>query len=236
MKHIEKSQHELYRNAFLQYGNDPKALCWNNKKTQELRFQRIAEVLKYERMEAPFSIHEVGCGLGHFNRFLIDQGCRAHTYSGNDIVEDFVLICRKQYPALTFTVESIAAPFEEISSSIKEKDYYCLSGTFHTKEDNTNKAWRHFVEVSMQNMYKMARKGICVNFLTTHADFYNPRLFYADPGDILHWSVKNLSRFVSVAHDIPLFEFFVYIYKPEFLKTVFPEYADYYSLSEWSKT
>jgi len=67
-------------------------------------------------------------------------------------------------------------------------------------------------------MYNMANKGICVNFLTTYCDYFNDNLYYADPGRIIDWSIRKCSRFISFHHDIPLYEYFMYIYKEDLLK------------------
>lgn len=229
MNKIEEGQKNLYYKKFLDFGDDPKSLSWNDKRTQELRFQKISELFKCEK-SAEFSVHEIGCGLAHFKEYLDNYRYNC-IYSGSDIIPEFIDYCKEKYPQCYFTVQSISANYDQIDKNIKGKDYYCLSGTFYTKEDNAIREWEQFVFKSIGNMFKMAKKGICFNFLTSYSDFYDTRLYYADPKKVIDWCIKNLSRFISISHDIPLYEFTVIIYKNEFLREKFPEYGKYFKTS-----
>ena len=226
MKEIEDSQKKFYLKKFQYYGDSPKSLSWNDKNSQYLRFRKIAELFKYEGSNQ-FSVHEIGCGLGHFKEFL-DECQESISYSGSDIVLEFIEMDKKKFPESLFFVENISNDIELINPSIKGQDYYCLNGTFHTKENNSVKEWESFVFKSTKNMFNMAKKGICINFLTSYSDFYNNNLYYGDPTQIFNWCITNCSRFVSICHDIPLYEFFVYIYKENFIKEKYPEFQKYF--------
>lgn len=227
MKKLEESQKKFYFSKFLNFGDDPRSMSWNDKKSQYLRFQKISELFKYEKNSETFSIHEVGCGLAHFKEFLDSFGYNC-IYSGNDIITELIEHNKNKYPECHFSVQNIAVDYDQIDDAIKGKDYYCLSGTFHTKEDNSVQEWESFIFTSIKNMFKMAKKGVCVNFLTSYSDFYDKKLYYADPKEIMDWCVKNLSRFISIGHDIPLYEFFVCVYKEECIKEKFPDYGKYF--------
>lgn len=226
MERIEDGQRAFYLNKYLKYGDDPKSLSWNDRDSQYLRFDRICDLFKFEDGK-PFSVHEIGCGLGHFKDFLAAGGYSCE-YSGSDIVPDFIETDRKKYPGCEFYVQSVSDDLDRIDPGVKGKDYYCLCGTFNPKGDVNADEWEEFIRRSMDNMYRMAEKGICVSFLTSYSDFYDKALYYADPRWVLDYSVRNLSRFVSISHDLPLFEFFVYIYKKEFIRDRFPGYKKYF--------
>lgn len=227
MRKIQESQKRLYSSKFQQYNEDPRSLSWNDKKSQELRFKKIIHLLKYQNQKENFSLHEIGCGLGHFYEFLKTTNYSV-TYSGSDIIPSFLEACQKKYPGIKFYQQDISADYELIPDVIKKCDYYCLSGTFHTKEDNQTSDWEKFVFKGLNNMFRMANKGICVNFLTSYSEFYDERLYYADPKVIFDWCDQNLSRFISIEHDIPLYEFTVCIFKEQFIKEQFPGYQKYF--------
>lgn len=225
-KNIEDSQKNLYTDKYSMFGDDPKSLSWNDADSQNLRFAKISELFRYESNDK-FSVHEIGCGLGHFKQYLNDSGYGCE-YSGSDIIEDFINCNINKYPDCHFAVQNISNDLDRIDDKIKGKDYYCLSGTFHTIENNSIEDWETFVFKSIQNMFEMANKGIGFNFLTSHSDFYDDGLYYANPANILDWSIKNLSRFVSISHDMPLYEFTVCAYKEDFIKGKFPSYRKYF--------
>ncbi len=227
MRKLEESQKNLYFNKFLNFGDDPRSLSWNDKKSQCLRFEKISGLFKYEENCETFSIHEIGCGLAHLKEFLDKWGYNC-IYSGSDIILEFIEHNKKKYPQCHFSIQNIAVDYEQIDDAIKDKDYYCLSGTFHTKEDNSIQDWKSFVFKSIDNMFKMAKKGISFNFLTIYSEFYDKKLYYADPKEIMDYCLKNLSRFISIEHDVPLYEFFVYVYKGEYIKEKFPDYRKYF--------
>ncbi len=229
MESIEESQRAFYLSKFLKYGDDPRSLSWNDRDSQYLRFRRISGLFKYEDGR-PFSVHEVGCGLGHFKDFLDEAGVPCE-YSGSDIVPEFIERDRKRYPESGFYVQSISDDYELIDERVRGKDYYCLCGTFNPIGGTPAGGWEQFIRKSMGNMFRMARKGICVSFLTSYSDYYDGALYYADPKWALDYSIRHLSRFVSIAHDLPLFEFFVYVYKKEFIRSLFPGYSKYFGES-----
>lgn len=228
MKDIEESQKSFYLKNFLQFGpHDARSLSWNDMNSQFLRFKKITELFKYETDPAqPFTIHEIGCGLGHFKKYL-ELNHYNCLYSGSDILPEYIESNRRQFNSEEFYLQSICEDYDAINPQIIGKDYYCLSGTFHTKEHNTIDKWENFIFKSISNMFRMAIKGIAFNFLTSHSDFYQETLYYVYPSTILTYMIENYSRFVCVLHDIPLFEFTVLAYKKDFIKKIFPDYEKY---------
>ncbi len=163
MKEITESQKFFYLKKFQQYGDSPLSLSWNDKKTQYLRFQKIAELFKYEHSNR-FSVHEIGCGLAHFKEFLNEYPASI-SYSGSDIVEEFIGKNKIKFPECPFFVENISNDLESINDSVKGYDYYCLNGTFHTKEQNSIENWENFVFKSTKICLEWQRKGYVSIFL-----------------------------------------------------------------------
>lgn len=226
----EDHQKDIYLKKFQQYGDSAETLSWNNKNSQYLRFEKITELFKYERTHH-FSVHDVGCGLGHFWEFLSNR-FNGISYSGSDIIEEFIEWDKTKFPEGSFFIQDISDNIESFNSSIVGLDYYCTSGTFYRKDQKTVDDWELLVFKSMKNMFSMAKKGICVNFLTSYSDFFDDNLYYADPKKIFNWAISNCSRFVTVSHETPLYEFFIYIYKEEFIREQFsgPEYSKYFKV------
>jgi len=228
VKKISEGQKELYSKKYCLFGDNTKSLLWNNQESQFLRFSQLAQLFQFENSNR-FSVHEIGCGLAHFKDFLDSQNIYCQ-YSGSDIVPDFIKASKKKYPPSFFTLQDISVDFNKIKKRIRGKDYYCLSGTFYTKEDNSIRKWESFVFKSMENMFRMAKKGVAFNFLTSYSTFYDKKLYYANPGKIMNWCNKKLSRFIILSHNIPLYEFTVFLYKKEFIKKNFPQksYGKYF--------
>ena len=65
----------------------------------------------------------------------------------------------------------------------------------------------------MKQMFCMCRVAIAFNCLSDQVDFRAEKLFYANPGEMLEFCRRNLSRFVVLRHDYLLHEFTIYVYR-----------------------
>jgi len=225
---IESSQEKYYLSKFLIHGISPKALSWNDTSSQYLRFNYLSQLFKYE-INSNFSVHEVGCGLGHYYNYL-RESLIVCDYSGSDIVPQFINYCQKNIPNSPFYLQSIVDNFENLKKTIGGRDYYILSGTFNTKDNNSINHWEKFVYAGIANMFSLSKKGVAFNFLTSHSDYFDNKLYYANPTKIFSWCTKNLSRFINISHDQPLYEFTVYVYKDKYIKSLYPKFQKYFKV------
>ena len=69
-------------------------MCWNDKETQELRFDRLLGTIPpLVQVGKEFSIHEVGYGTAALHGYLLEREI-SHKYSGTDIVEEMLVAAR----------------------------------------------------------------------------------------------------------------------------------------------
>ena len=66
-----------------------------------------------------------------------------------------------------------------------------------------------------QILDKLTTKGFAFNVLTTYSDESKMKenLYYADPTQLFEYCKKNISNFVMLRHDYPLYEFTIIIRK-----------------------
>jgi hypothetical protein len=60
-------------------------------------------------------------------------------------------------------------------------------------------------------MMAMSSKGVAVNFLSSYVDYELDRNFHFAPEKAFSLA-KKLTRFVTLRHDYPLYEFTLYLY------------------------
>ena len=217
---LESKQVAFYLPKFRKFHDDVRSLGWRDKESQVFRFEAL-EQLFYHEKRRDFSIHEIGCGLGHFYEYLRQKNYDVD-YSGSDIVGELIDRCRKLYPDGSFSQTCIIEDIKKLKRTIGGADYYCLIGVFNPIGNNSKKIWEDFILQSVSNMFLLAKKGIAFNFLTSHSDYYDKDLYYADPGKMLNWCVGNLSRYVSLHHDSAAYDFTVYVYKDAFIESLYP--------------
>ncbi len=230
MNDLLARQKAFYEQLYKAYGDDPRSLSYNSIESQHLRFRVLAELFRYETC-ADFSVHEAGCGLAHFNEFLQAHGPRC-AYSGSDIYEPFIEASRAKFPDSRFVLQDMSVALDQIHPDARGSDYYVVSGTFNPINDCDLAEWKAFIFRMLTNMFALAGKGIAFNLLTTYVDYRDDRLYYADPKRFYDWCKTNLSRFVSVISDYPLYEFSMLVYKPTFVRSLHPqEFERYFSSS-----
>ncbi len=205
-------QEAYYRALFRAHGDSPRSMGYNDTPTQHERFARLARLFDGEA--APFTVHEIGCGLGHFGEFLATQHPGA-SYSGSDIVDDFVATCRRKFPGGTFHVRDVTALLPD-----DRHDFVTMSGTLNPRLSVDEPAWRTHVASLLGAMYAMCRRGCAANFLTAYCDRsqMRPELHYEDPARLLELVTRTLSRHVEIDAGGPLYEFTVRVTRPEHVR------------------
>ena len=87
------------------------------------------------------------------------------------------------------------------------------SGLFHVKLDRSDEEWADFVRASLRRMYAMCREAIAFNLMSDQVDTRSDSLFYPDTGEMLEFCRRELSRYVCLRHDYPLYETTFYVYR-----------------------
>lgn len=208
---IVEQQLESYRENFLEHGDTPQGVFWNDTATMRLRYERLLR--PFLPSASPLSIHDVGCGLCDMLPYLIESGIE-HRYSGTEIVPEMVSAAKRKYPDIEIRQRDILAePVDDVH------DVVVLSGVFNRPGGVPREDWEPFCYELIRKMFAMARQGISFNFLTSHHTFSDPALFYLDPAEVLSFCIENLSRFVRVDHAYALFESTVTVFRSEYVRS-----------------
>lgn len=215
-KKIADSQGKYYGSLFKKYSYSPLAVGSENEINKKIRFLKLSKCFLDDN---DFSLHEIGYGLGHYYEFLkLNYPQKKIRYSGSEVCEEFADYCREKYPECDFQLRNLA------NKKFKEKyDYIVFGGTFYHIEDNNKNNWEKFIEAMLKNGFQNARKGISFNMITAYCDYFKKGLFYCDPNYAIKFIIKNLSRFFSIDHSYPLYEFTICVYKESYIKSLFPE-------------
>jgi SAM-dependent methyltransferase len=200
MTDIERRVAAYYAERLREHGTTPAGVDWNSESSQQLRFAQLLRVV--DDLAAPFSINDWGCGYGALAEELERRGADFR-YHGYDIAETMVAAARERLGNRSDrTVSSDPA-------AIPEADYTVASGIFNVLAGNDREAWEGYVRETVRQMVAVSRRGVAFNVLTRYSDpeYMQDRLYYADPGALLDFCVRECSRRVAVLHDYGLYEF-----------------------------
>lgn len=194
-----------YYDALLDtYPDDSRAVGWRNAASQNAKFSELIEVFAHERR--PFTVYDVGCGLGSLHAFLEKHNPLA-SYSGGDINPRMISRARAANPRLRVERRDLLA-----SPLKKTYDYVVASGTFNLRLDVSNRAWQVFIYRMAQAMYASSRRGIAIGFLSSLAQHQAPGEHYQKPWAILQFVQRQLTPLAEVRHSHSPGHFAVFAY------------------------
>jgi SAM-dependent methyltransferase len=189
---------DLYEERFKEKGEDVSTVGWKTREEQALRFRILCEVGDLRNA----TVCDVGCGFGDLLDYLAGT-VSADRYTGLEIAPSLLARARTKHPGATFACVDLLQ--DEYS---RQSDYFLLSGALTYKvRDNMAVAAR-----MMERMFALCRKGTALNFLTSDVNYQLDRNYHYDPEAMLGLA-RNLTRWVKLRHDYPLWEFTLYLYK-----------------------
>lgn len=194
---------ELYDQNLDHYGIDPRSVGWPTPESQELRFNKLLSMVDTSQ---PFTLNELGCGYGELYKYTKKYNYPLSLYRGYDI-------SKKMLDAGASYIQSEKVTWIQGAKIDRIADYTTTSGIFNVKFDHQQVSWENYIKHTLKNMFDHSSKAISFNLLTKYVDFEAENLYYADPSYFFDFCKKNLSRYVTLLHDYPLYEWTIIIRK-----------------------
>jgi cyclopropane fatty-acyl-phospholipid synthase-like methyltransferase len=194
-----------YTDKINEHGVTPKGVDWNSNESQELRFAQLSNVINTSNK---FSLLDFGCGYGALLPYLYDRYNNNLEYHGYDISEEMINNAKKAN-------SSQKANWYTNLPANKKFDFIIASGIFNVRLENSEMAWKDYVINTLQIINQKAEQGFSFNILTSYSDkeFMKDYLFYANPLEIFDYCKLNFSKYVTLLHDYPLYEFTIIVRK-----------------------
>jgi len=201
---IIKEVDDYYSEKVRTFGATAKGVDWNSEESQQLRFEQLSKVIYDDR---EFNILDYGCGYGSLYEYLKGRFNSFH-YSGYDISKEMLGKAKIKF-------EGNNAVFTDHIETIEKYNYVIASGIFNVKLNNSDENWMDYVTDTIQTMNLLSTNGFSFNILTKYSDkeFMKDNLYYADPCYWFDYCKRNISKYVSLLHDYPLYEFTILVKK-----------------------
>jgi len=191
-----------YQERISEHGATFASLNSGSTEKQAIRHSVHASAL---RGAAP-SILEVGCGLGDFYKYLIEHQ-RNCSYTGYDIVPEYIAECQRSYADAKFELRNIfAAGIETTYDTIVMSQ---VLNNRYQKSDNME-----VMRSAMELAFQRTRISVSIDMLSTYVEFRNPDLFYYSPEEIFR-TAKTVAPRVTLRHDYRAFEFCIQLFHEE---------------------
>ena len=197
----------LYSGNLKIHGTTSKSVGWKDEASQRLRFKKLAQVINPDTSYQRITINDYGCGYGAMFRYIEElPAIRLTQYYGYDISEE-MLTAAKHF------VADPRAEFIQNSQITKVADYSFVSGTFNVKLEASDELWTEYVKKVLINLAEKSTYGFAFNLLTTYVDWKQENLYYADAFMFFDFCKRHISKYVSLLHDYPLYEWTIIVRK-----------------------
>ena len=177
------------------------ALGWYTPETQRARFEVFTLLGDFSASQ----VLDAGCGLGDLFRFLKEKHYDGLSYTGLDVMADFIAQARHRYQ------QHGEARFFQLDWSewIEPCDWLLCSGALNLKQPDPYA----YAERQLRYFIALARRGVAVNFLSaqTPQSIDEGLFYYYDSVRILALA-KTLTPFVALYQDYLPNDFTLFLY------------------------
>ena len=194
---------DYYDGKLREHGATPAGADWNSQTSQELRFRQFDRLWQDDRNA---SVIDYGCGYGALAHYLRSQGHRG-LYVGFDVSESMIGAAREHLSSLP------DCQMTSQRASVFPADYAVASGVLNVKQSADDQTWTTYAWETIEDLAALGRRGFAFNALSTYSDVEKrrPDLYYADPLQLFDRCKRTYSRFVTLLHDYPLYEFTIIV-------------------------
>jgi SAM-dependent methyltransferase len=210
---------EYYNKAFIEYGDTPEGLAWDNQTNLDKRYEVMFDLIKPKEQShiTNSTLLDFGCGYGGFYKWLKDQTYYPK-YTGIDINRMIIEKARKLYPEQPFGVIDIHNDndWESFNNPVicKESyDYVVLNGVFTVKNTLAQDEMWSFMTSTLEKLWIKTNKGVAFNIMSKMVDWERDDLFHVSFDKLSRWVYNNLSSKFTIRQDYSLREFTAYVYK-----------------------
>ena len=187
------------------YGAGLQSVDW---KSTEAQYNRFRQLLKVACRTESFSINDYGCGCGELINFLKASNFD-FDYFGFDVSSQMIEKAGEIYQSFD------NCRFSTESKDLPVADYTIASGIFNLKFGASDDYWKEYMSETVAELARLSRRGFSFNALTSYSDAEYKRadLYYADPLFWFDYCKRNFSRYVSLLHDYPEYDFTIIVRK-----------------------
>ena len=196
-----------YEACLEKYGDTHLGVDWPKKEDAIKRYRVMLDLVR--EVDENTSILDFGCGATHLYDYILERGITKIDYSGLDISQKFISLCREKHPNTSFFCSDIL-----VQETVAAKaDYIIMNGVFTEKQSMTHKEMFEYFQSILKKVFPLARKGLAFNVMSKQVEWERDDLFHLPLDEMAIFITQHLSRTFVVRNDYGLYEYTVYVYR-----------------------
>ena len=193
----------LYDESFKKFGDSPSSLL-TPKGRNNLRYRAIDQYL----VKDDISVLDYGCGLGYLLEYLTSLNLNHNfSYTGYDILPEFIKTCKNKYPKGTFNLISENDDFHE------KFDIVFASGVFNIKSHDLDIDSKEYAFNRIKKLFSITNEVLICDFPSQYVDYKQTDAQHFDVQELLDFVSNKLSRRFILRHDLLPYEMTVVVHK-----------------------
>ncbi len=141
---------KFYEESIHKFGISAQGVHWSSEFSQYKRFEILTEFIKEDIQNS--TLIDVGCGMGEYYNYLMDENLEPKKYIGIDCELQMVDLATKRYPKVNFILKNV------LNDDLPLADYYVCSGAMNILDVSE-------FYLFILNCFEKCEKGFVFNFL-----------------------------------------------------------------------
>jgi SAM-dependent methyltransferase len=178
----------FYSRHLEHFGDTPQAVRW----TSAGQRSRYEALLALAGPLGAGTVLDFGCGKGDFYGFLLEKGIETD-YCGADVNPGLIGLARRKHPGGEFLLRDI-----EEEGMPRTFDVIVICGVFNLRIAGIADTLKTVLRI----LFAACRRSLHLNIPSTRSSWKDSDIFYADPGELLEFARRELSKESVVREDI----------------------------------
>jgi SAM-dependent methyltransferase len=198
-----------YESCLAQHGDTHLGVDWPKKGDVNKRHRVMLEVIKPELRHGTVRLLDFGCGAAHLFEYIRDNAIADIEYSGLDLSDKFIELCRSKFPSNDFYCLDLL----EQNETLPTFDYIVMNGVFTEKRSLTFEEMLTYFKQLVKRVFAQAEIGIAFNVMSKHVDWEREDLFHLPFDDLAAFLKQELTSNFIIRNDYGLYEYTTYVYR-----------------------
>jgi len=196
-----------YESCLKEHGDTHRGVDWPKAEHVDIRYQVMLEVIREDKSNV--SLLDFGCGASHLYEYIRRKGLTNIAYAGLDISQEFVALCRRKFPWLSYYCMDVLIE----GDSLPEFDYIVMNGVFTEKRSLCYSEMLEYFFNVLRRLYAKTLIGLAFNVMSSHVDWERDDLFHLPLDTMAAFVTRELGRDFVVRNDYGLYEYTTYLYR-----------------------